>query len=149
MNHSVPSSPRQLTRRVTHSTTPVSKSVRISTQSVPPQTRPHSSTFPSRPIVSILRRNSAADAPRPTRLVETPHVWRSKVDGEMYALEQFEIPRYYRLYNDVAFREVYNFSRALDTYMDSNRSSTTNEYSTMVKNFALEQQVPSEITSAA
>jgi hypothetical protein len=67
----------------------------------------------------------------------------------MYVLEQFSIPRYYRLYNDVSFREMYNFSRILDTYLDSNRTTTTNDYSTMVKNFALDQQLPTEVTSAA
>lgn len=147
LNQSVPNSPRLLSRNVTRSTTPVSKSVRISTQSVPPpQTRVHSA---SRPIVSILRRSSIPATPPTNKLVESSHVWRSKVDGKMYVLEQFSIPRYYRLYNDASFREIYNFSRVLDTYLDSNRSTTTQDYSKMVKNFALDQQLPSEITSAA
>jgi hypothetical protein len=64
----------------------------------------------------------------------------------VYVLDQFSIPRYYRLYNDVGFREMYNFSRVLDTYLDRNQTS---DYSSMVKNFALEQQLPSSITSAA
>jgi hypothetical protein len=68
----------------------------------------------------------------------------------MYVLEQFSIPRYYRLYNDVSFREMYNFSRILDTYLDPNRTATAaKDYSTMVKNFALDQQLPTEVTSAA
>jgi hypothetical protein len=81
-------------------------------------------------------------------LNETSHVWRSKVDGELHVLEQFSIPRYYRLYNDVSFREMYNFSRILDTYLDPSRSTTT-DYSSIVKHYALQQQLPSSITSAA
>jgi len=65
----------------------------------------------------------------------------------MYVLEQFSIPRYYRLYNDASFREMYNFSRVLDTYLDSSRS--TKDYSLMAKSFALDQQLPLEVTSAA
>jgi hypothetical protein len=145
LNHSLPSSPRVLSRNVTRSTTPVSKSVRISTQSVPPCTRLRQSTLSPRPIISILRRSAATPTPRSSRLVESPHVWRSKVDGELYVLGQFSIPRYYRLYNDVSFRQMYNFSRVLDTYLDSTRPSTT-DYSSMLKNFAFEQ---SPITSAA
>ena len=64
------------------------------------------------------------------------------------SLEQFSIPRYYRLYTDVSFREMYDFSRILDTYLDPSRSTTT-DYSSIVKNYALEQQFPSSITSAA
>jgi hypothetical protein len=71
------------------------------------------------------------------------------VDGKMYVLEQFSIRRYYRLYNDVSFREMCNFSRILDIYLDANRTTTTKDYSTMVKNFALDQQLPPEVTSAA
>ncbi len=153
LHQSVPNSPRLSSRHTTRSTTPTSKSVRISTQSVPPQTRacPSTTSSASRPIVSILRRSSIPATPRSNKLVESSHVWRSKVDGKMYVLEQFSIPRYYRLYDDVSFREMYNFSRILDTYLDSNRTTTTttNDYSTMVKNFALDQQLPTEVTNAA
>ncbi len=150
MHQSVPNSPRLSSRRVTRSTTPVSKSVRISTQSVPPQTRtrPSTTSSASRPIVSILRHSSVPATPRSNKVVESSHVWRSKVDGKMYVLEQFSIPRYYRLYNDVSFREMYNFSRILDTYLDPNRT-TTKDYATMVKSFALDQQLPTEVTSTA
>ena len=145
LHRSVPNSPRSFTRNVTRSTTPVSKSVRISTQTVPSPTR--SST--PRPIVSILRRSSVPAVPRPSQpLVESSHVWTSKVDGKTYVLDQFSIPRYYRLYNDASFREMYQFSRMLDTYLDSD-GKPTKDYSTMVKNFAVDQQLPSEITSVA
>lgn len=150
LHRSVPNSPRSLTRNVTRSTTPVSKSVRISTQSVPSPThsRPSPTSTP-RPIVSILRRSSVPAVPRPSQpLVESSHVWTSKVDGKTYVLEQFSIPRYYRLYNDASFREMYQFSRMLDTYLDSNETPRK-DYSTMVKNFAVDQQLPSEITSVA
>ncbi len=147
LNQSVPSSPHLLSRNVTRSTTPVSKSVRITTESVSPQTHSRPSTSASRPIVSILRRSSVPATPRTNKLVESSHVWRSKVDGKMYVLEQFSIPRYYRLYNDASFREMYNFSRVLDTYLDSSRS--TKDYSLMARNFALDRQLPLEVTSAA
>ncbi len=149
LNQSLPNSPRLLSRNVTRSTTPVSKSVRISTQSVPPRTRLHSSVSPSRPLVSILRRSTVPVPPPTSKSAESSHVWRSKVDGKMYVLEQFSIPRYYRLYNDVSFREMYNASRVLDIYLDSNRATTTNDYSAMVKHFALDQQLSTEVTSAA
>ena len=130
----------------------MSKSVRISTQSVPPRTRSRPSTTSTpRPIVSILRRRSVPPPPPPPRtkpVVESAHVWTSQVDGKTYVLDQFSIPRYYRLYNDVSFRDMYQFSRILDTYLDSNRTSTK-DYSNMVKTFAVDQQLPSEITSAA
>lgn len=150
MNQSVPNSPRQLSRHSTRSTTPVSKSVRISTQSVPPQTRSQLSTSSTRPIVSILRRGSVPAPPLPQREPrQSSYTWKSQVDGETSVSEQFSIPRYYRLYNDAEFREVYNFSRVLDTYLDPNRPTTTNDYSTMVKSFALDHQKSSEVTSAA
>ena len=136
----MPSSPRQLTRASTRSTTPTSKSVRISTtRSVTPRAQ----SSPARPIVSILRRTSVptpanpiADSSRSTRV-------NSQLDSS-------SIPRYYRLYNDAEFREVYNISRVLDTYLDPTRPSTTtttttNDYSTMAKTFAINHQ----ITSAA
>ena len=61
------------------------------------------------------------------------HTWRNDVDGATFALEEFRIPRYYRLYNDVAFREIYNFSRLLDSYVGSK------DYASLRKSFALEQ----------
>lgn len=151
LNQSVPSSPRLTSRNVTRSTTPVSKSVRISTQSVPSETRarPSTASSTSRPIVSILRRSSVPATPQSNKLVESSHVWRSRVDGELYVLEQFSIPRYYRLYDDVGFREIYNASRVLDTYMDTNRPTITKDYSSMVKSFALDQKLPTTIMSAA
>jgi len=150
LNQSLPNSPRLLSRNVTRSTTPVSKSVRISTEPISTPTRVHSSTSSSRPLVSILRRSSVPTIPRTNKLSDTSHVWRSKVDGQIYVLEQFSIPRYYRLYNDASFREMYKFSRLLDTYLDTNRTTTTTkDYSSMIKSFALDQQVPSTVTSAA
>jgi hypothetical protein len=148
LNQSLPNTPCLLSRSATRSTTPVRKSVRISTQSVPPQTRRYQSTSPSRPITSILRHNSTPASPRPNPLAEKTHVWRSKVDGQLYVLEQFSIPRYYRLYNDASFREMFNFSRMLDTYLDPNRT-TRKDYPSMVRNFALDQQLPTPISSAA
>jgi hypothetical protein len=149
LNQSVPCSPRLSSRSVTRSRTPTPKSVRISTQSVPPQTRRHPSISPSRPIVSILRRSSPPTTIRTNKLVESPHVWRSKVDGQMYVLDQFSIPRYYRLYNDASFREIYNAARIFDIYLNSNRTASTKDYSAIVKSFALDSQLPPTITSAA
>lgn len=138
LNQSLPSSPRKLSRRSTRSTTPVSKSVRISTHSVPPRViRSHS---PSRPIVSILRRSSV-----PTQTNQI----LSSIDVRKSQLTQSSIPRYYRLYNDAEFREVYNISRVLDTYLDPTRPSATNDYSTLAKSFAIDHQIPTQITSAA
>ncbi|CAF5181001.1 unnamed protein product, partial [Rotaria magnacalcarata] len=108
----------------------------------------HRSRSASRPIVSILRPSSVLTAPKSNKFSESSHVWRTAADGEMYALQQFTIPRYYRLYNDVSFREMYNFSRMLDTYLDSNRTSTK-DYSSLVKKFAFEQELMSPVTSIA
>lgn len=151
LHRSLPPSPRSSPRPVTCSTASRSKSVRISTQSIPSQPRPRPSpTSTPRPIVSILRRSSIPAPPRMPQqpVVESSHVWTSKVDGKTYVLEQFSIPRYYRLYNDASFREMYQFSRMLDTYLDTNESPMK-DYSTMVKNFAVDQQLPSEIPSVA
>jgi len=144
LNQSLPTTPRQISRTGTRSTTPISKSVRISTQSTPPNTRLRHSSSGSRPIVSILRRSSAPYTPRSSKLIETPHVWRSKIDGNVYSLKKFSIPRYYRLYNDVSFREMYNFARIFDTYLTPPR-----DYSSLITDYALQQQVLSPITSAA
>ncbi|CAF1501353.1 unnamed protein product, partial [Rotaria sp. Silwood1] len=59
LNRSLPNSPRLLSRCTTHSTTPVSKSVRISTQSIPSHTIHCRSRSTSRPLESILRHSSA------------------------------------------------------------------------------------------
>ncbi|CAF1318490.1 unnamed protein product, partial [Rotaria sp. Silwood1] len=122
--------------------------VRICTESVSPHTIHRRSRSASRPLVSILRHSSVPAIPRPTRLVESSHIYKSKVDGKIYDLKEFTIPRYYRLYNDVSFREIYNFSRLLDAYLQTNRT-ITEDYSKMIKNFALKQQLPSPITSVA
>ena len=96
-----------------------------------PRRRPRSPPFrslPSTPRV-VLR------PPPPSPVVvqsSSSHTWRTDVDGKTYTLEQFRIPRYYRLYNDVAFREIYNFSRLLDSYVGSK------DYSSLRKSFALE-----------
>ncbi|CAF0987094.1 unnamed protein product [Adineta ricciae] len=101
-NQSLPATPRQTSRSGTRSTTPISKSVRISTRSVPTTPRAQklststSASSTSRPIVSILRRTSVPT----TSVTESTHVWRSKVDGKLHTLKPFSIPRYYRLYND-------------------------------------------------
>ncbi|CAF3459028.1 unnamed protein product [Rotaria socialis] len=147
-NQSLQNSPRLLSRSTARSITPVRKSVRISTQSVPPHTVHRRSRSASRPIVSILRPSSVLTEPKSNKFAESSHVWRTAVDGKMYALQQFSIPRYYRLYNDVSFREMYHFSRMLDTYLDSNRASTK-DYSSLVKNFAFEQELLSPVTSIA
>ncbi|CAF4949494.1 unnamed protein product [Rotaria sp. Silwood1] len=148
LNQSLPNIPRLLNRGTTHSTTPVSKSVRICTESVSPRTIHRRSRSASRPLVSILRHSSVPAMSRPTRLIESSHIYKSKVDGKIYDLKEFTIPRYYRLYNDVSFREIYNFSRLLDAYLQTNRI-ITEDYSKMIKNFALKQQLPSPITSVA
>ena len=65
-------------------------------------------------------------------------------------LEQFNIPRYYRLYHDVNFRQIYNFSRIVHSYLNSNQMNSK-DYSTIVKNFALQQQqqqLPTIISAA-
>ena len=77
-----------------------------------------------------------------------PAVSRSVRDAPIRTLEQLPIPRYYRLYNDVSFRELYHFSRLLDTYLDPNRTSGRH-YSSVIRDFALDQQLPSTVTSAA
>ncbi|CAF0776245.1 unnamed protein product [Adineta steineri] len=149
LNQSLPATPRQLSRNGTRSTTPVSKSVRISTRSVPPTPRTHqSSSSTSRPIVSILRRSSVPSKPRPLKLAEPTHVWRSKADGKLYSLKPFSIPRYYRLYNDAGFKEMYDFSRVHDTYSVPDRTNT-DDYSSLLTNFVLEHQLPSPIRSVA
>ncbi|CAF1166687.1 unnamed protein product [Rotaria sordida] len=140
LNQSLPNTSHPLNRCTKRSTTPISKSVRISTQPVPP----HRSRSVSQPLVSILRHSSVPDMSRSTKLIESSHIWKSKSND----LKECDIPRYYRLYNDVSFREVYNFSRLLDTYLATNRISTK-DYSSMIKKFALEQQLPSPITSVA
>ncbi|CAF2527000.1 unnamed protein product [Rotaria sp. Silwood2] len=154
LNQTLSSCPRLLTRNVIRSTPSVSKSVRISTNHdyIPNEThlREHTSTSLktlSRPTVSILRRNVSTSTSRSHQLVEPTHVWKSDIDGTVYILEQFSIPRYYRLYNDVNFREIYNFSRILQSYVNHNRL-TSKDYSSIIKNFALEQQLPT-ITSVA
>ena len=126
-----------MSRAGTRPTTPVSKSVRISTRSMPvsPRTRPSPSV--SRPIVSILRRSSIPSA---------PHVWRSRVDDKVHSLPPMNVPRYYRLYNDASFREMYNISRALDDCMTPER---TRDYASLLTNFVLDQPVPSAIIGAA
>ncbi|CAF1197573.1 unnamed protein product [Rotaria magnacalcarata] len=150
---SLTTSPRLLTRTVTRSRIPASKSVRISTNHdyIPNQInlREQISSLKSisRPTVSILRRNNSNSISRSRRLVGTSHIWKSNIDGTVYILEQFSIPRYYRLYNDVNFREVYNFARTLQSYVTHNRI-TSKDYSSIVKSFALEQQLPT-ITSLA
>jgi hypothetical protein len=64
----------------------------------------------------------------------------------MFMLEQSNIPRYYRLYSDAGFREVYDFSRMLDLYLNRINSR---DYSSIIQNFALENQLPRPITAVA
>ena len=149
-NQSLPTTPRMTSRNTSRSTTPVSKSVRIS-----PHVSSHSSPLrPSteftRPIHSILRRRSVPpNVARFTLPVQPrPAASRGTRDVPLRTLEQLPIPRYYRLYNDVSFRELYHFSRLLDTYLDPNRTSGHN-YSSVIRDFALDQQLPSTVTSAA
>jgi hypothetical protein len=130
-NSLLPNSTRLLTRNLIRSTP---KSVRIST--IPDQIRLREPSIPQ-PIVPILRRTTPNSTSR--RLSETSHIWKDNSDGKIYILKQFSIPRYYRLYNDVSFREIYNFSRILNTYV--NRTNSEN-YSSIIKNFALQQLLP-------
>ena len=150
LNQTVPSSPRLTSRNVSRATTPTPKSVRISTKQdfIPSKinaTKENSPKRSPRPIVSILRRNPVPLSPRSTRLVDKSHVWKNDVDGKVYILDQFSIPRYYRLYNDVSFREVYKFSCLLESYLDRHEKPSA-AYSSLIKNFALDQQIPTEIT---
>ena len=139
-NRSFLSSPRLLTRI----TTPLRKSVRISTDPdfIPNQTcyyEPLSST--SRPKTSILRRSNSNIARCSQRLVDGSHIWKSEADGKVYVLDQFSIPRYYRLYNDVSFREIYNFSRLLQPNTQQTLP-TFDDYSWDIRNCPVEQQLP-------
>ncbi len=142
LNQSNSYSPRLSTR---------SKSVRISTDNdiIPIRKSPSLSKTKShsRPIVSILRRNNSNSTLQSRRLVDPSHIWKSDDDGKIYILDQFSIPRYYRLYNDVSFREVYHFSRLLEPYLQRKRSNSR-AYSSIVRNFALNGQLPT-ITSVA
>ena len=145
-NTTLPASPRLLTRNLIRSNHSTRKSVRISTIPDPIRIREPSKLI-TQPVVSILRRpaNPPSFITRSQRETETSHVWRDETEGKVYILKQFSIPRYYRLYNDVSFREMYNFSRILDTYLTP---TTSDKYSSIVKNYALEQQLP-PITSVA
>ena len=138
------SSPRLLTRNLTRTNHSNRKSVRISTAPSPVRVR-EPSALVTQPIISILRRPTPTSTSRRPRLTETSHIWKDETEGKVYVLKQFSIPRYYRLYNDVSFREIYNFSRLLETYL--NRTNLDN-YSSIVKHFAIEQQLPT-ITSVA
>lgn len=142
-NQSMPTTPRS-TRPNTRSTTPSQKSVRIlsPTQTLATSTTRQSKSPSSRSINSILRRTDLSQAPRrstdQTPKPPTSHVWKSKVDGQVYVLDQFSIPRYYRLYNDASFREIYNASRVLDNCL-TNKQDNVESYSSFVRSFALEQ----------
>lgn len=144
LNSSLPSSPRLLTRNITRTNNSIRKSVRISTTPDPIRLR-EPSTLINQPIVSILRRPTSTSTPRSSRLAETSHIWRDETEGKVYILKQFSIPRYYRLYNDVSFREIYNFSRLLETYF---HGAPSDKYSSIIKHFAIDQQLPT-ITSVA
>lgn len=145
-NTTLPASPRLLTRKLIRSNHSTRKSVRISTIPDPIHLREPLKLI-TQPIVSILRRpaNPPSITFRPQRVTETSHVWRDETEGKVYILKQFSIPRYYRLYNDVSFREMYNFSRMLDTYLTP---TTSDKYSSIVKQYALQRQSP-PITSVA
>jgi len=156
LNQSVPESPRLTSRNVSRSTTPTAKtSVRISTKKdrgikqirFDEETLVKSSN--SRPTTrSILRRQSTNSSnTRSRRVVDKSHIWKNDIDGKVYVLDQFSIPRYYRLYNDVSFREVYQFSRLLESYIE--RHETANDtYTSLIKEFALEQRLPAVTTVA-
>lgn len=154
LNQTTPNTPRNgsrpVSRNVSRSTTPIVKSVRISTKNdfIPDERSPDEEKVikPSpRPIVSILRRTNSSFPPKAHRVVEKNHVWKNDADGKVYIMDQFSIPRYYRLYNDVGFREVYQFSRLLETYLDRHERSA-DSYSTMIKTFAVDHQLPTELT---
>ncbi|UJR29993.1 hypothetical protein I4U23_017540 [Adineta vaga] len=156
-------SPRLLSsRKMTRSASPASKRVRISTNHVliPNQTRlrePVTSSKPvPRPIVSILRRNTpiiTSPSPPPTTMTTTTTTTtatarsqRHRELSQTWRNDQWSIPRYYRLYNDVGFREVYDFSRFLDSCLTR---TTPKDYSSILHHYALEQQFPSTIPSLA
>lgn len=152
LNQSAPESPRLTSRNVSRSTTPTAKSsVRISTKKdrIIKQIRFDDETIAkssnSRSTGSILRRQSSNARSR--RLVEKSHVWKNDIDGKVYILDQFSIPRYYRLYNDVSFREVYQFSRLLESYLERHEKAN-DAYTSMIKDFALEQRLPPVTTVA-
>lgn len=156
LNQSVPESPRLTSRNVSRSTTPTAKtSVRISTKKdrVIKQIRFDEETLVkssnSRPTTRSILRRQSTNSPntRSRRVVDKSHIWKNDIDGKVYILDQFSIPRYYRLYNDVSFREVYQFSRLLESYIE--RHETANDtYTSMIKEFALEQRLPAVTTVA-
>lgn len=147
LNETFPQSSRSTPRRASRSTTPTVKSVRITTKKdrIPKQIRFDEETMAKsstpRPVVSILRRSNPSSTSRPRRIVEKSHIWKNDIDGKVYILDQFSIPRYYRLYNDVSFREVYQFSRLLESYLDPHHRPSE-AYASMIKDFALEQRLP-------
>lgn len=148
-------------RKLTRSASPGLKRVRISTDHVliPNQTRHRepmksSKSVSPRPIVSILRHNSPTLPPPPLpttiphvrRRRDTSQTWRNESNRIGLPSDQWSIPRYYRLYNDVGFREVYDFSRTLNSY--SARASPR-DYASMVHHYAVDHQLPATITSPA
>ncbi|CAF0758952.1 unnamed protein product [Adineta steineri] len=143
-------SPRNLSRSIL----PASKRVRISTNDIliPNQADLHEPMLSSssqsipRPIVSILRRNNINLTSRLHGSNEISQLGRRDMNRNRSMIDQFTIPRYYRLYNDVGFREVYDFSCVLDSYLNR---TTSQDYSSMIQHFALDHQIPAPIISAA
>ncbi|CAF0767186.1 unnamed protein product [Adineta steineri] len=142
-------SPRNLSRSIL----PASKRVRISTTDIliPNQAHLHepmssSSQSIPRPIVSILRRNNINLTARLHGSNEISQLGRRDMNKNRSMIDQFTIPRYYRLYNDVGFREVYDFSCVLNSYLNR---TTSQDYSSMIQHFALDHQIPAPIISAA
>lgn len=155
LNQSVPESPRLTSRNVSRATTPTAKpSVRTPAKKerVIKQIRFDDETMAKssspRPAGSILRRSTTnASNARSRRLVDKSHIWKNDVDGKVYILDQFSIPRYYRLYNDASFREVYQFSRLLESYIDRHEKAT-DTYTSLIKDFALAHRLPAVTTVA-
>lgn len=153
LNRSFLSSPRLLTRNVIRSTIPTAKLIHnfpnkkfISNRTIYHEQASLLRSVP-RPILSMVSRNKTMSTSRSRRLVETSHMWKSGSDGKIYILEQFSIPRYYRLYTDVSFREMYRFARSLESYEKQHRI-TSQDYSSIIRNFALGQQLPTILSVA-
>ncbi|CAF0755551.1 unnamed protein product [Didymodactylos carnosus] len=66
--------------------------------------------------------------------MNTSHIWQNSTDGLTYVLQQWSIPRYYRLYDDVGFRDMYRISLLMNPYLDQ-----ADVYSNIAKNYLFEQ----------
>lgn len=133
----------QIPKRKSHSLSNSNSTRLASAPTTPRPSQRPTTPSPAKSVRIVAPPPAPAPSPRPSAVAppKKTHVWQSRVDGQVYVLEQFAIPRYYRLYNDVSFRELFHFSRLLDHYIDPTATNIQN-YSTLLKNFALDQPTP-------